>query len=422
MNYSIFQFTFLLLGCSLAIDTLTGFFVSGLGLDLKLSAMFKFGLLILLIFALACYSRKNIIILFSLMLTLLIGPLFNLINTYDVMGFLFDFSYVIKILTPLMIFLFCIEVIKRWPDNAYRYGLKVFYFSFCVLLFNIIAGILGFGFSSYGSKDGEVSIGIKGFFYAGNEVSGLFVLLFSFILSAAWNSPRKIYFLIMAPIAVISGVLIATKAAMIAGLLLVVLIPLVNERYKMFNLTWLKISIFTPALVGLIAIVYFAVPILQATGLWDRLVWFYEKKGVFGIIFSGRNEFAVATLESFYEHAGIIESLFGIGLSGLAVIERLTVEIEPIDMYFWFGIPGLLYLVGLFCSFIYISYRAALKKISFWAPFALIANILLFGLSFIAGHTLTSGMLAPLWGLLNGMVYLEYSRYMAKNKMVKTHV
>jgi len=421
MNYAIFQFTFLLLGCSLAIDTLTGFFVSGLGIDLKLSAIFKFGLLIIMIFALACYSRKNIIILFSLMLILLIGPLFNLINTYDVMGFLFDFSYVIKILTPLIIFLFAVEIIKRWPDNAYKYGLKVFYFSFGVLLFNIAAGILGFGFSSYNTKDGEVSIGIKGFFYAGNEVSGLFILLFSFILSAAWNSKRKIYYLIMAPITVMCGILIATKAAMIAGLLLVVLIPLVNERNKMFNLTWLKISIFSPALVGFMAIIYFAVPILQATGIWDRLVWFYEKKGVFGIIFSGRNEFAVATLDSFYKHAGAVESLFGIGLSGLAKIERATVEIEPIDMYFWFGIPGIVYLIAIFSAFIYMSYRAALKKISFWAPFALVANILLFGLSFIAGHTLTSGMLAPLWGLLNGMVYVEYSRYMAKNKTVNAH-
>lgn len=418
MSYAVFQFVFLMVGCSLAVDTLTGFLVSGLGIDLKLSAIYKFGMLVIVLFSLACYSRKKASLVFILLLTLLVGPLINLADDLDILGFILDISYVFKILLPLIIFLYCTEVAKRRPEKVYQFGHYVFYFSFLILLFNLLAGVLGFGFSSYGGEDDESAIGVKGFFFAGNEVSGLFLILFSYALARAWSAKRKIYYLMLAPITVISGVLIATKAAMIAGLLLIFIIPLVNERQRLFRLTWLKVSIFAPVVVmtGIIAV--YIVPVLQATGLWARLVWFYEKKGVMGIILSGRNEFAVATTESFYATAGILDYIWGIGVSGLAKVERSTVEIEPIDLYFWFGLPGISYLTLLFAAFIYFSYRATLSPYSIWAPFALAANIMLAGLSIIAGHTLTSGMLGPLLGLLNGLVYLDYVRYQHRKKAV----
>tara|TARA_R110002167_G_scaffold366448_1_gene597384 strand:- start:5907 stop:7172 length:1266 start_codon:yes stop_codon:yes gene_type:complete len=418
MSYAVFQLVFLLIGCSLAVDTLTGFLVSGLGLDLKLSAIYKFGLLLITLFALACYSRKKVTVVFCLLLSLLIGPFINLLNELDVIGFVVDFSYVIKILTPFIIFLYCTEVVKKWPEKSYQFGHYVFYFGFLILVFNLVAGVLGYGFSSYGSDDdGESSIGIKGFFYAGNEVSCLFLILFSYALNRAWNAKRKIYFFMLAPFVVLSGALIATKAAMIAGLLLIFIIPLVNERQRLFRLTWLKISIFAPVIVMVSIIGVYLVPILEAAGIWARLVWFYEKKGVMGIILSGRNEFAAKTTESFYASTGIFEHIWGVGLSGLTKIERMTVEIEPIDLYFWFGIPGITYLTLLFGAFIYFSYRATLSQYSTWAPFALAANLLLAGLSVIAGHTLTSGMLGPLLGLLNGLVYMDYVNTLNKKKV-----
>ncbi len=418
MGYAVFQLIFLLIGCSLAVDTLTGFLVSGMGLNLKLSAIYKFGLLLLTLFAVACYSRTKANLIFLLLLSLLIGPFINLVNGLDVLGFVFDFSYVIKILTPLIIFLYCTEVAKKWPEKTYQFGHHVFYFSFLILLFNLVAGVLGYGFSSYGSGDGddESSIGVKGFFFAGNEVSGLFIILFCYALNHAWNAKRKIYFFMLSPVTVICGALIATKAAMISGLLLVFIIPLVSERQRLFQLTWLKISIFAPVVVMASVIGVYLVPILEAAGIWSRLVWFYEKKGVMGIILSGRNEFAVATTQSFSSVAGPLEHLWGVGLSGLTKIERISVEIEPIDLYFWFGLPGITYLTLLFGTFIYFSYRATLSQCSTWAPFALAANLLLAGLSIIAGHTLTSGMLGPLLGLLNGLVYLDYVRALKRNK------
>lgn len=416
MSYAVFQFIFLLVGCSLAVDTLTGFLVSGLGLDLKLSAIYKFGLLLVTLFALACYSRKKVNLVFLLLLILLIGPLINLTHSLDIRGFVFDFSYVIKILLPLIIFLYCTEVAKKWPEKTYQFGHYAFYFSFLILLFNLLAGVLGYGFSSYGGSDDENAIGVKGFFFAGNEVSGLFLILFSFAIAQAWSAKRKIYYFMLAPVTVLCGALIATKAAMIAGLLLVFIVPLVNERERLFRLTWLKVSIFAPIVFMASLIAVYLVPILQTTGIWARLVWFYEKKGVMGIILSGRNEFAVATTDAFHATAGLPEHIWGIGLSGLTKIERMSVEIEPIDLYFWFGIPGISYLVLLFGSFIYFSYRATLSQYSRWAPFALTANILLAGLSVIAGHTLTSGMLGPLLGLLNGLVYLDYIRDLNRKK------
>ncbi len=417
MSYAVFQFVFLMVGCSLAVDTLTGFLVSGLGIDLKLSAIYKFGMLVIVLFSLACYSRKKASLVFILLLTLLVGPLVNLAKNLDVNGFILDLTHAFKILLPFIIFLYCTEIAKRWPEKIYQFGHYVFLFSYFVLLFNLIAGVMGYGFSSYGSEEGESAIGVKGFFFAGNEVSGLFLILFSYALNRAWGAKRKVYYIILAPITVISGVLIATKAAMIAGFLLIFIIPIVNERQVLFQLTRLKIFIFAPIAIITSIFAVYLLPILQTTGLWSRFVWFYETKGVMGIILSGRNDFATAATESFYASVGMFDYIWGIGVSGLAKVERSTVEIEPIDLYFWFGIPGIAYLTLLFGTFIYFSYRATLSRYSTWAPFALAANVMLTGLSIIAGHTLTSGMLGPFLGVLNGLVYLDYVRDLSKKKV-----
>lgn len=409
MRFAYFQLVFLLLAGCLAVDTLTGFMVSGMGLDLKLSALYKFFLLLVLLLLIACYSQRAIAVIFTLMMVLLIGPAIQLTNRLDASGFLFDFSYVIKILMPLIVFCYLAIMARKWPDLIQKYGKQALYLSFAILCFNLVAGALGYGFSSYGSEDNpDSSIGVKGFFYAGNEVSGLFILLFGLALHRAWNASSKGWYFLLCPIVVISGALIATKAAILSGVLMTALIPLVNERKRLMRLSWLKVSLSFPVVLAIGAIAYFIVPILEATGIWERIVWFYEKKGIIGIFLSGRNEYIITATAAFDQYADFWQHFFGIGTSGLTIIARHAVEVEPADLYFWFGLPGLFYLFFIFGFFIYISYQATLDANSKFAPYALMVNLLLLLLACIAGHTLTSGMLGPLLGLMNGLVYLDF--------------
>jgi hypothetical protein len=409
------QLTFLMIGMSLFVDAINGFFLSGLGIDPKLSATYKLVLLGLILFQIGSYSRKALGVLLAGILILMLGPFITLTASLDAKGLVLDFTTVLKTTSAFIIFIYCVQVCKSRANLVEKYGKWCCYFSFTVLVLNLVLGLLGFGFSSYGSADNEsTNIGIKGFFYAGNEVSGIFILLFGVILHQLWQHNRLMYFF-FAPFVFFAGLIIATKAAMLAAALLVFAIPLFNERNRLLNLTWLKVKMILPIVIVAIALMVILVPIFQSTGLWERFMWFYQKKGVIGIILSGRDEFIISALIAFQQFAELPQLLLGFGRSGLGLLTKDSMEVDPVDMYFWFGLAGLALFLLLATVFFRVSYLATRHKNTLWGPSVLVINIALFGVSMIAGHILTSGMLAPLFGLINGMAYADLILQKTKN-------
>jgi len=408
-----FQLTFLMIACSLIVDSINGFFLLGLGIDPKLSASYKLLLLVFVLFQIGAHSRRALAAVLTCIVVLLIGPMISLVKTLDAGAFINDFIAVLKVTTAFIIFVYCVLICRHWPELVQKYGKWCCHLSFIVLFLNLILGTLGFGFSSYGKSDGG-GIGVKGFFYAGNEVSGVFILFFGTALHLLWQKSKLGYFL-FAPIVMVSGVLIATKSAMLSAAVLIFAIPLFNERNKLLNLTWLKVKMMLPIILAGIVLTLVLVPLLEATGLWERFVWFYQKKGVVGIIMSGRDEFVINAMAAFQQYASLSEIIFGFGRGGLGLITKDSMEIDPIDMYFWFGIAGGLFFLFLLALFIRTSYLATTSKHSVWGPSVLVINFALFGVSIIAGHILTSGMLAPFIGLLNGMAYADLCRTHSNN-------
>lgn len=404
----------LMLSCSLLVDSVNGFFLSGLGIDPKLSAAFKLTLLVLILFQIGTYSFRALAGLLSLVLLLSIGPLISLVRTLEVSGFISDFTMLLKTVTSLIVFIYCVLICRFWPSLLQKYGKWCCQVSFTVLALNLILGVLGYGFSSYGSttQDESDGIGVKGFFYAGNEVSGLLILFFGTTLHLLWQNHKLAYFL-FSPIVLIAGLLVATKSAMLSAAVLVFVIPLFNERNRLLNITWLKVKMMFPILmVGSILMLVF-IPILEAAGVWDRLVWFYQKKGIAGLILSGRDEFLMTSIAAYQQFASLPEILFGFGTT-LSLIGSKSIEIDPLDLYFWFGLSGFLLFLLLAILFFRTSYLATQKSDSFWGPCVLVINIILFGVSCIAGHIFTSGMLAPFIGLVNGMAYADFYRKQGK--------
>jgi len=402
------QLTFLMIGFSLLVDAVNGFFLTGLGIDPKLSASFKLLLLGLILFQIGSYSVKTLALILTFFMVLLIGPIITFTDTVSLSGFVDDFTSGLKTLTALIIFIYVALVCKQWPERVQRYGKWCLQFSFLVLFINIVLGVLGYGFSSYGSADeeGSATIGVKGFFYAGNEVSGIFIVLSGAVLHLLWQKHKVVYF-VVSPMFLALGLLIATKAAMLAAALLIFAIPLVNERNRLLNLTWLKVKMVFPLVIVGIILLFILVPIFEATGLLNRFMWFYEKKGIIGIILSGRDEFIIAALDAYMKFASITDIIFGFSKTGLGLITKNSMEIDPIDMYFWHGVAGILLLLTYVGVFFRVSYLATVNQKSLWGPCVLIINITLFAVSMIAGHIFTSGMLAPLFGLINGMAYAD---------------
>ena len=73
--------------------------------------------------------------------------------------------------------------------------------------------------------------------------------------------------------------------------LLVSFIPIVNERHNIMRLTWLKIKILAPFFLAIIVIVIAISELLEAIGLYDRMMFFYQQRGIIGILWSGRDIF-----------------------------------------------------------------------------------------------------------------------------------
>lgn len=405
-----FQLTFLMIGLSLFVDAFNGFFLSGLGIDPKLSAAYKLLLLILVLYQIGTHSTKTLAWILIFFLVMLIGPIITFISTTDIAGFIDDLTSGLKLYTAIIIFVYIAHLCEKWPCLVQKYGKWCLQFAFSVLLINIILGVMGFGFSSYdwGGSDPDASnqIGIKGFFYAGNELSGIFIVLFGAALHLLWQKHKVLYFL-FTPVALAVSILIATKAAMLSCILLVFAIPLFNERNRLLNLTWLKVKMILPVVIAIVILGIILVPIFESTGLWGRFMWFYQKKGFIGIILSGRDEFIFTALEAFMHHASLSDILFGFSKTGLGQITKNAMEIDPIDMYFWHGISGMILFMAYVGVFFRVAYLAAVKRDSQWGPCVLIVNIALFSVSLIAGHIITSGMLAPLLGLINGMAYAD---------------
>ena len=418
LKLAFFQLTFLMIGLSLLVDAVNGFFLSGLGIDPKLSASFKLLLLGLILFQIGTYSRKVLASILTFFMILLIGPIITLIHTASLSGFVNDFTSGLKTYTALIIFVYVALICKKWPERVQKYGKWCLQFSFLVFFINIVLGVLGFGFSSYGSADeeGSATIGVKGFFFAGNEVSGIFIVLSGAVLHLLWQKNKVVYF-VVSPIFLAIGLLIATKAAMLAAALLIFAIPLVNERNRLLNLTWLKVKMLLPIVIVVIILLFILVPIFEATGLLNRFIWFYEKKGVIGIILSGRDEFIIAAIDAYMKFANITDIIFGFSKTGLGLITKSSMEIDPIDMYLWFGLAGLVLFLGYIAIFLRVSYLATITANSRWGPCVLLINIAMLAVSMIAGHILTSGMLAPLLGLINGMAYADLTLNQTHNRL-----
>ena len=121
------------------------------------------------LFQIGAYSLRALGGLLSIILVMLIGPAISLSNTLDVSAFIGDFIVLLKTVTALILFIYCVLICRYWPEKLQKYGKWCCQVSFAVLSLNLVLGVMGFGFSSYGSttSDDSSGIGVKGFFLCG---------------------------------------------------------------------------------------------------------------------------------------------------------------------------------------------------------------------------------------------------------------
>lgn len=388
-------------------DIASGFFVLQIGIDLKISLLYKMILFVCLLLMIARYQFNVFIVLLAIISLLLVSPVAELFRLPVAEFFVADFAAVIKILMPLIVFLYFASVYQinsAFVEKWLKFGL---WSNLTILLANLAVGAMGFGRASYTLSNDETA-GSNGYIYAANELGAVMIVLLGFALHMFWNHYRK-YYIVMAILTLLCGVLVATKTAMLAAFLLVFIVPIFNERQVFFRLTWLKMKLLLPAAILVITLIIFIVDFLKGLGLYDKLVWVLSQQGVIGIIWSGRNEFSAELLGIYVHQSTLFQQVFGQGGGGVAehVGIKYSAEVDAVDTLVWFGFMGLLICLAMPFYFIRRAAKIFLNTNSLYAPCVLLVNLLLLFLSQLSGHVWMSGTLGISLGLLNALLLLE---------------
>lgn len=389
---------FTLLSGYLLVDAINGWGLEGLGVDLKISVLYKSVIIMLIMFYLLVYKPIFIILCLGAMLALNAGEFINVIRTGNASLSVFSFLQSIKIVTPFLVFFFFKVALARRPDYI-KYVFIVFNTNLVVFIFNIALGWFGVGFSTYDIGNGQ-GLGYKGFFFAGNEVAGVFMILSAYLLSYTLTHYKKHYITVSVFIMSI-GFTIATKSAILSAVILIVSIPLVSEKIRLFKITKMKVYYFIALVIGIVVFVLFIWPIVIASGISEKIQYVYNRHGILGVILSNRDIFAKALGAAFVEYDSLRTYFFGNGMSYYAVNMKVSAELDIPDLMFWSGVLGVTTVLSLFYIFLHYSGAYFFKHGYEFAPTVFFTNVLLFFISNFSGHIFTSGMLGILWGTFN---------------------
>lgn len=231
-------------------------------------------------------------------------------------GFLF-FSNLFKLFFCLTMFCYFKLYWEKWINHTSASIIKINNF---YLVINFFLGLLGMGYSTYRTRD----IGIKGFFYAGNELS---VVLFCLFVYKYLMGKRK-YSILLFYCAI--ALLIGTKTAVLSILLYFILIILLNAEKKSYFVGVIVV-------IFLVALVVFNLERIGNIGVvkeqLQMLRWKYNVSNNFAdALLSGRITFAKMMLSEMKEGRSIISILFGHGGFPKAA------EIDLFDTFFSYGI------------------------------------------------------------------------------------
>ncbi|PKM19440.1 MAG: hypothetical protein CVV11_07345 [Gammaproteobacteria bacterium HGW-Gammaproteobacteria-15] len=391
----------------LLVDCLNGALLQLHGFSYGLSVFYKLLLLLLMTLALLVQQPRVVLGLLLLLLLMLLGPALQ----WPVLAqrwWLADIQLAIKALSPLLAFTYLVSLQQRLPATAQLVFKHTLIISALVVLLNTVAGLAGFGFTAYQPLDGVAQsfLGIKGFFYSTNELSAVLLVLSCALLVLCWPQHKLAYWGISAT-ALVIAVLLLTKTGLFGVLLLVLLIPLLMQPLSFWQrqrklVYWLLLAM----VLILLMVLFNGESLLKLLGIYDKLTFVYQQRGISGILLSSRDYYAGRIWQTTAEHYTDWQRMLGVGQGGVALyLKKYFAELDWFDLLVFHGIAGLLVFVLSFAVF----FRHSLQLGTSGAGRSLLLlNLLLLLVSSVAGHILTSGMLWLPWALCNALLVHQH--------------
>lgn len=387
------QVLMLLLMPLLFLDSVTGFLLRAQGSSfLSLSQIYKLALLtyaLYLVFVVA--NWKNVIELCFFSLFLLLSSLLNAFEN----GLSYPTANLILFSRFLMLcalFFGCRSLLVLGMQT--NVILNIFVVNWLIIIGNVCLSRLGLGFRSYsiGANQGYV-----GFFYAANEVSvTLVVLSFLIMMSVRMHKWR---FFVVAGISVLVSVLINTRTAIFGVVLSVAIIAYYSLKLR--NKQKVRLLCYLSAAV----IVYFV--LMRPSYFLGLILKVFVFRGVSAnveqsaatLLLSSRNIYVTQRLTPIISNLTWSDWLFGFR-------NGATVEIDVLDLFMNFGLVGVSIVIGFYVGLFFRQRKLTRRSHNNIAAQVAALDLLIIVISFIAGHTLLSGLAVPFIALANAMPYI----------------
>lgn len=387
----------------LAVDCLNGAVLQWHGTSYGLSVYYKLIVLLLMALVLLLQQPKRLAALLLLLLLLLAGPAMHWLQLAT-RWMIADMQLAVKALSPLLALVWLLSLQQRRPQLATQLLTQTLYISAAVLLLNALAGVAGFGFTAYQPLDGVAQsfLGIKGFFYSTNELSAVLLVISCGLLVLCWPHYKAAYVLVSS-CALVLALLLLTKTGLFGVVMLVVFVPLLMQGAVFWQRQRRVLAIATGLLLLLLMLLLLnGEYLLRLLGIYDKLSFVYQQRGLSGILLSSRDYYAGRIWQTAADNYSEWQRLAGVGQGGIALyLKKYFAELDWFDLLVFHGIAGLLTFLLVFAVFIRHSWQ---QRFSGAGRSLLLLNFLLLLVSSLAGHILTSGMLWLPWALCNALL------------------
>lgn len=373
-------------------DTLNGMLIF-YKINFSIAILLK-GLIIILTL-LYLLMKKNLTIVFiSIGFILLLG----IKNFMQEDNLSIELIWVIKIYFFMILFLFMKETINGNYKMVHIY-FKILLFS---IIFNILGGFLfGYGFVAYEGTD----LGSKGFYYAGNELGGVFISLSAYVAIILIHKKSTFKYILGFVFLLFLSLLTTMKSSILGTLLVFMAVPFIYAYTNMNNFImprWIfyMIGFFIIILSILLPISFYYV--YYVLGLETRLGYALNNASLLSAILSHRDVWAVQMMQYFSENSSYYTVLFGYAYEIAFRLFGNRSEIDIVDILFSYGLLGVILIYGFWLN---ILYRFIFLKTKL-TGYILYAAILIFLVSFMSGHILNSGIGAVPFAILFSLAYL----------------
>lgn len=291
-------------------------------------------------------------------------------------GLSYNFSSLIKLLSPMVIIM-AVQALSVY-DNTMALNINIIAEFYCWFfpISLIIPLALNIGYSTY-----AYGVGNKGFYFSGNEIAIIMIIVLALEIDKYRNNKSKINFLNII-LGIISILCVGTKSVYIA-LVMLILVTLFSE--KGINKKILNAILFIPCIfIGLWYVVNNMDLVTQSIGV---IVWRYtsQSSNFINFLLSGREIKIRRMVEIVYSKNVIRNLLIGIGPDIAENTANIWIEMDIFDLLAREGV-----IVSAFIIRFYVKHFKQIVKTK--SALYIMEIMLVYGTSIFSGHLLFAPM------------------------------